>query len=104
VIARSEIRETASLGIRRPSYLPSVRLYNADWITATAAATRGRDLHARADCYKVTRSVAFVRCRADEHDPAEAFASAAGMFMLGVYAVGSPPASREPKTGRGRGS
>jgi uncharacterized protein (TIGR00369 family) len=64
-------------------------------------ATPGCDLHARAECYKVTRSVAFVRARAYESDPADAFASCAGTFMLGVYTVGGASASDESKAGRG---
>ncbi len=39
------------------------------------------DVLARAQCYKVTKNVAFVRCFA-YHDEADPIASAAGTFML----------------------
>jgi len=49
------------------------------------AAEPDRELYARAECYRLTRNVAFVRAiawdRAD-HDP---FASALGTFMLGAH-------------------
>jgi len=46
-------------------------------------ATPGRDVFARADCYKVTRHVAFVRATAfHEGDEAAPIASASGTFMV----------------------
>lgn len=53
----------------------------------------GRDLHARAECYRMTRNVAFARAWAYENDPQEAFASCVGAFMVGSYAIGGPSAS-----------
>lgn len=53
------------------------------------AAKPGCDLHARAECYRVTRSVAFVRVVAYEHDAGDPFASCLGTFMLGAHAFGS---------------
>jgi uncharacterized protein (TIGR00369 family) len=41
-----------------------------------------RDVRARAECYKLTRQVAFVRALAYHDDPADPIASAAGTFML----------------------
>jgi uncharacterized protein (TIGR00369 family) len=40
------------------------------------------DVLARAECYKLTRHVAFVRAVAHHGDPAEGIASAAGTFVL----------------------
>ena len=48
------------------------------------AATPGLDLFARSDCYRVTRSVAFVRASAYERTAADPFASCLGTFMLGA--------------------
>ena len=48
------------------------------------AAIPDRDLYARAECYRLTRSVAFVRTVAYEDTPADAFASALGTFMVGA--------------------
>ncbi len=44
-------------------------------------ATPGRDLWARAECYRATRNIAFVRAVA-YHDEADPIASAAGTFMI----------------------
>ena len=54
------------------------------------AAEPGRELFARAACYKLTRNVAFVRATAwdqDQHDP---FAGCLGTFMIGANSGGSP--------------
>ncbi|MDB5453260.1 MAG: thioesterase [Caulobacteraceae bacterium] len=42
----------------------------------------GRDLFARADCYRLTRTVAFVRASAYEADPGHPVAIAQGTFVL----------------------
>jgi len=42
----------------------------------------GRDILARATCYRVTRNVAFTRAVAYHDDPDDPIASAAGTFML----------------------
>ena len=46
------------------------------------AAEPDRDLFAQAHCYKVTRSVAFVRAQAYERDPADPVATVQAAFML----------------------
>ena len=42
----------------------------------------GQTVHARADCYKVTSHVAFVRAEAFADDPDDLIATAAGSFMM----------------------
>lgn len=42
----------------------------------------GRDVIARADCYHITKNVAFTRAIAYHDDPAQPIASAAGTFMM----------------------
>jgi uncharacterized protein (TIGR00369 family) len=59
-------------------------------------ATAGRDVMARAECYKVTRNVAFVRGVAYHDDPADPIATTVATFML------STP-DREPSTEAGPG-
>ena len=54
------------------------------------AAEPGRDLLARAECYKLTRNVAFVRATAWDHDQGDPFAGCLGTFMIGANIGGSP--------------
>ncbi|HLY37910.1 MAG TPA: phenylacetic acid degradation protein, partial [Candidatus Binatia bacterium] len=42
------------------------------------------ELHARSECYRLTRNVAFVRAIAWERSLDDPFASALGTFMLGA--------------------
>lgn len=53
-----------------------------------AAAPR-LDLHARAECYKLTRHVAFVRATAWERSAGDPFAGCLGTFMVGANQGGS---------------
>jgi uncharacterized protein (TIGR00369 family) len=48
------------------------------------AAEPDRELCARADCYRLSRNVAFVRAVAWDRTPDDPFASALGTFMLGA--------------------
>jgi uncharacterized protein (TIGR00369 family) len=48
------------------------------------AAEPDHELYARADCYRLTRNVAFVRAIAWERTAGDPFASALGTFMLGA--------------------
>lgn len=45
-------------------------------------ATVGQTVHARAECYRRTRSIAFTRAVAYHDDPSDPIASAAGAFMV----------------------
>lgn len=51
-------------------------------IDYTRAALPGRTVVARAECYRLRRSMAFVRGIAHDGDPADPLAHAAGVFML----------------------
>ena len=46
------------------------------------AATVGQTVYARAECYRMTRSVGFTRAVAYHDDPDDPIASAAGAFMI----------------------
>lgn len=48
----------------------------------------GRDVIADAVCFKMTRSVAFVRAFAHHGDPDDPVAAAAGAFMVGTHMPG----------------
>jgi uncharacterized protein (TIGR00369 family) len=54
------------------------------------AAEPGRDLYGMAECYKRTRSVAFVRGKAWDRDPEDPFAHCIATFMLGANATEHP--------------
>jgi len=54
------------------------------------AAEPGDDLTGRAECYRMTRNVAFVRGRAWDRDPEQPFASALATFMIGANATQTP--------------
>jgi uncharacterized protein (TIGR00369 family) len=51
------------------------------------SAEPGRDVFARAHCYKLTRTIAFVRAVAYEDSPDDPIATAQGAFVL----AGAPP-------------
>ncbi len=54
------------------------------------AAEPGLDLYAASECYKLTRSVAFVRGKAWDRDPEDPFAHCIGTFMIGANATEHP--------------
>jgi uncharacterized protein (TIGR00369 family) len=62
-------------------------------------ATKGRDVVARATCYKRTRNVAFVRCVAFHDDPNEPIAAAMGTFMLSIMIPRSAPSQAKRPAG-----
>lgn len=60
------------------------------------AAEPGKDIFARAHCFKVTRNVAFVRAVAYDNDPDDPVASATAAFMLDSSAGKRPGANYKP--------
>lgn len=54
------------------------------------AAAPGREIVARAECYKLGHNVAFVRATAWDHEPSDPFAGCLGTFMIGANSGGSP--------------
>ena len=61
------------------------------------AAEPGLDVFAHAHCYKVTRSVAFVRAQAYDRDPSDPIATAQAAFILDANA-GRPTGVNLPET------
>jgi uncharacterized protein (TIGR00369 family) len=59
----------------------------------------GADLIGRADCYKVTRNVAFARAVAYERDQSDPFATSLATFMLGSSSAESAFAKAVRSTG-----
>jgi uncharacterized protein (TIGR00369 family) len=62
----------------------------------------GLDIHATAHCYKLTRSVAFLRGFAYDEDPSDPVAAAQAAFMLDSNAGRGPGANLTPPRPRGR--
>ena len=58
-------------------------------------ATPPKEVRCRAECYKLTRQVAFVRALAFHDDPSDAIASAAGTFM--IFEEGKSPVAQAMK-------
>jgi uncharacterized protein (TIGR00369 family) len=54
-------------------------------------ATPGQAVIAEAECYRITRSVAFTRAFAHHGDAKDPIAAAAGTFMLGTKGQANPP-------------
>jgi acyl-coenzyme A thioesterase PaaI-like protein len=53
----------------------------------------GKPVIAEAECYRITRSVAFTRAFAHQGDPKDPVAAAAGTFMLGTKGEVTRPQS-----------
>jgi uncharacterized protein (TIGR00369 family) len=73
--------QAASLAvwIRRGAFLPHATLdLRIDYLRA---ATPARTVIGRGECYRLTRTVAFVRGQAHDGDPADPIAHVAGTFM-----------------------
>ena len=64
--------------LNRPTSIATLDL-RIDYMRAAAP---GQDVFAHAHCYKLTRSVAFVRAQAYDRDPADPIATAQAAFML----------------------
>jgi uncharacterized protein (TIGR00369 family) len=52
------------------------------------AAQPGRALYARTECFRLTRTAAFVRGHAWDSDPSDPFATSIGAFMIGSTPTG----------------
>ncbi|GFZ99218.1 MAG: phenylacetic acid degradation protein [Sphingomonadales bacterium CG12_big_fil_rev_8_21_14_0_65_65_10] len=69
-----------SVWTKRDAFVPQVTLDLR--IDYTRAATPGSTVIGRGECYKLTRSMSFVRGIAYEDDPDDPLAHAAGVFMM----------------------
>lgn len=79
------------MALPRPMVIATLDL-RIDYLKPAAA---GRDVRCRARCYKVTRSVAFVRGVAFHDDEDDPIATGTGSFMLGTRSGARRAADRE---------
>lgn len=82
--------QAAHAALERFTYIATLDLR----IDYMRAAEPGKDIFARAHCFKTTRSVAFVRAVAYETDPDDPVATATATFMLDS----SKPGGRRTKS------
>ncbi len=71
---------SAAVWVTRGAFLPHATLdMRIDYLRA---ATPGRTVVGRGECYRLTRRIAFVRGTAHDGDPADPLAHVAGTFMV----------------------
>jgi len=69
-----------AIWIRRAAFVPHATLdLRVDYLRP---ATPGKTVIGRGECYRITRSIAFVRGQAHDGDPADPLAHVAGTFMV----------------------
>ncbi len=80
IIALMDMVTSISVWIKRGIFLPQATLdLRIDYLRA---ATPGRTVIGRGECYRLTRRVAFVRGSAHDGDPADTIANVVGTFMM----------------------
>ena len=80
IVTLMDMATSMAVWHRRGAFLPHATLdLRVDYLRA---ATPGRTVIGRGECYRVARSVAFVRGEAHDGDPADPVAHVAGTFML----------------------
>jgi uncharacterized protein (TIGR00369 family) len=84
--------QAAHAALERFAYIATLDLR----IDYMRAAEPGKDIFARAHCFKVTRNVAFVRAVAYDVDPDDPVAAATAAFMLDSSSGKKPGANFKP--------
>ncbi len=86
-----------ALALKEPTSFATLDL-RIDYMRPAAP---GKDLFATAHCYKLTRSVAFLRAVAYDVDPSDPVAAAQSAFILNSNAGRGPGANLAPRKGPG---
>lgn len=80
IIALLDMATSVAVWMKRGGFLPHATLdLRVDYLRPAAS---GRDVIGRGECYRVTRSVGFVRGTAHDGDPDDPIAHVAGTFMF----------------------
>jgi uncharacterized protein (TIGR00369 family) len=80
IITMMDMAASIAIWIRRAAFVPHATLdLRVDYLRP---ATPGKTVIGRGECYRITRSIAFVRGQAHDGDPADPLAHVAGTFMV----------------------
>ncbi|MEG3181713.1 PaaI family thioesterase [Sphingomonas sp. LT1P40] len=80
IIALLDMATSVAVWMKRGGFLPHATLdLRVDYLRP---ATAGREVIGRGECYRITRSIAFVRGLAHDGDPDDPVAHVAGTFMF----------------------
>ncbi len=80
ILALMDMATGMSVWLRRGGFVPQATLdLRIDYLRP---ATPGKAVIGRGECYRMTRSIAFVRGQAHDGDPEQPLAHVAGTFML----------------------
>lgn len=79
IVAMMDVATSLAIWTRRGAFVPHATLdLRVDYLRP---ATPGRTVIGRGECYRITRSIAFVRGQAHDGDPADPLAHVAGTYM-----------------------
>ncbi|HEX8555400.1 MAG TPA: PaaI family thioesterase [Sphingomonas sp.] len=79
ILAMMDVATSAAVWCVRGAFVPHATLdLRVDYLRA---ATPGKTVIGRGECYRITRSIAFVRGQAHDGDPNDPLAHVAGTFM-----------------------
>jgi uncharacterized protein (TIGR00369 family) len=80
ILTLMDMATSIGVWLKRGAFLPQATLdLRVDYLRP---ATPGKTVIGRGECYRLARSVAFVRGQAHDGDPADPLAHVAGTFML----------------------
>ena len=80
IITMMDMATSLAIWIKRKAFVPHATLdLRVDYLRP---ATPGKTVIGRGECYRITRSIAFVRGQAHDGDPSDPLAHVAGTFMV----------------------
>ena len=80
IITMMDMATSLAIWIKRRAFVPHATLdLRVDYLRP---ATPGKTVIGRGECYRITRSIAFVRGQAHDGDPSDPLAHVAGTFMV----------------------